>query len=127
MITEAMFVRTAEILEAGLADAVAQGWGREARAVLAPVRASLTHTADEARATITDQMRVVAADPIAARGLYIEEILQRAMDALTTDADREAHARWEAALLADMRSFLYPPTTPAVEPDPAAVLVGALF
>ena len=124
MITETMFARAAEILNHGLASAEMQGWGREAREVLAPVRARLDHTADEARATITDMLRLVAADDCAARGLYLEAILQRVMDALTPDADREANERWEAEMLADMRSFLYPSTTTA---EPLAASVGALF
>ncbi|MBC9000471.1 hypothetical protein [Micromonospora aurantiaca (nom. illeg.)] len=124
MITDTMFARAAEILNDGLASSVMQGWGREAREVLAPVRARLNHSADEARATITDMLRFVAADDCAARGLYLEAILQRVMDALTPEADREADERWEAELLADMRSFLYPSTTTA---EPVAVPVGALF
>ncbi|XTZ13888.1 hypothetical protein ACQSSU_20540 [Micromonospora echinospora] len=106
MITDAMFAQTDAILTAGLDSAIVQGWGRETAEILRPVRAALNSTADDARATITGQMRIVAADPVAARGLYIEEILQRAMDALTPEADRDADARWEAALIADMNAFL---------------------
>lgn len=128
MITEAMFTAARETAENGLAEAVVQGWGREAGNVLAPVNTALhAGHADEARAVITDQLATVAADPCSARGLFLERILQDIDAALTTAAERDDQAAFEAAILADMRAFLSGAPVPAVFEAPAPAALATLF